>query len=202
MEIELSKIAYIPRLDDQAFAANLLINGEKVASVTAKNGVVQVLPTSTKAVDLLKKAEAYVQNQEHIKFVGGAYTPVKLDLSSYLFTLFDEYLRDKEQKKFNKRVELLQKKNIVIGVAGKYTRNQSLQIPVEVLLHSQSGITMLAEILSHKVLPSLSGEEKILNTNIPLDILSNAGLTQEQHLLEEPPVVQKKSTKKSSGLKP
>jgi hypothetical protein len=199
MEIELKRIAYNPRLDEQAFAANLIIDGQKVAQVIGKNGIVQVLPNSSDAVGVLAKAEDFIKDKKVLKFSGGEYTSVTMDLNGYVNTLFEQYLRNKELQKFTKRVELLQKKNIVIGVEGKYTRNQSLQIPLDVLLQTESGITMLKDILTNKVNPSLSTGEKVLNTNIPVAILEQAGLNPEQYLVRNKETKAKITRKKDYG---
>ena len=120
MEIELRKIAYNPRLDENAFAANLFINDVKAATVTNTGNGTQYYPVDTETSKLVVQAEDFLAKQPgEKKVVDGKEQTVKQTLSDRIDALFATHLADIERKKFDKKVDLLAKRNIVIGEPGK-----------------------------------------------------------------------------------
>lgn len=181
MDIELKRIAYHPRLDEQSFAANLFINGEKAAAVNSRAGVTEYYAVDAKGMELVEQAEQYVKKlPAEKKMIDGKEQQVKQTLPGIIDKKFSEYLAAIEQKKFDNKVALMEKRNIVIGEPGRYMRPIAAKALIEVLVRSGNQV-MLKNILS-KAIPTMSEKEKVLNTNIPEVILSAAGLKPDQYL--------------------
>ena len=202
MEIELKRIAYDPRLDERSFAGSLYINGEKAATVSRKNDNTKYLPVDEKGMDLVSQVEEYRKKQPiEKKIVDGKEQSVRPTLADQIDALFAIYLEGIEQKKFNRKVDLIQKRNIVVGESGRYMRTIPTNAQVGILVKGNNK-EVIKDILVKKVIPSMSEKEVILNTNIPGAILNESGLKPEQYLNKEPEQVVKKPVKKSSGMKP
>ncbi|OJV55333.1 MAG: hypothetical protein BGO31_20600 [Bacteroidetes bacterium 43-16] len=202
MEIELRKITYNPRLDEDSFAANIFINGQKAAIANRKNGRLLYYAVDDRGIDLVEQAQQYLKKQPREKGLIDGKEPMISDLlSDKIEHLFATYLMAIERKKFDKKVELMQKRNIVIGEPGRYMRTVPTKTQVNLLV-TEGYKDLILDILTNKVLPSMSGNEKILNTNIPVIILKETGLKTEQYLITENGQGAKKTQKKSQGIKP
>lgn len=202
MEIELKRIAYNPRLDENAFAANLFINGEKAATVNNKGNGTQYYPVDAETAELVAQAEEYMNKLPgEKKVVDGEEQTVKQTLADRIDSLFAAHLADIERKKFDKKVELLAKRNIVIGEPGRYMRTHAMKAPVDVLVQGP-GKAVVTETLAKRVLPTMSDNEQILNRNIPEEIFKEAGLDSKQFSKAELSADTKKTIKKSQGIKP
>lgn len=202
MEIELKRIAYDPRLDESSFAGSLYINGEKAATVSRKNDSTKYLPVDEKGMELVSQVEEYLKKQPaEKKMVEGKEQSVRPTLADRIDALFATYLEGIEQKKFNRKVDLIQKRNIVVGESGRYMRTIPTNALVNILVKGNNK-EVINDILVKKVIPSMSETEVILNNNIPAIILKEAGLKPEQYLNKEAEHTVKKSVKKSSGMKP
>ncbi len=165
MEIELQRIGYNPRVSTDSFAANLVINGVKAATIKKKGNETMYYPVNAEGEKLTAKAEEFLQKQ-----------PDPTTLTDRIDKLFSDYLMGLESKKFDKKVALMMKRNIVIGEPNKYMRMVQTGTPVEMLLKG-AGRQMLVSLLSDRVIPTMSESERILNTNIPDDILKESGLS-------------------------
>ncbi|MBK1439865.1 hypothetical protein JHJ32_07715 [Parapedobacter sp. ISTM3] len=180
MEIELRRISHHPRVSMEAFAANLFINGTKAATVSNNGLGTQYYPVDKNGEKLVTEAEQYVKKLPgEQKLVDGRQQVVENTLGGHIDKLFAAYLAGIERKKFDKKVDVLAKRNIVIGEPGKYMRTIQTGTPIEMLL-TGAGREVLTKLLSERAIPSLSENEAILNKNIPADILKNAGLTDGQ----------------------
>lgn len=181
MEIELKRIAYNPRLGIDAFAANLFVNGQKAAMVSSTGSGTQYYPVDGKGAKLVAEAEEYAKKIPiDRKIVDGREQDVMANLGTYIEKLFAIHLAEIELKKFDKKVDQVSKRNIVIGERGKYMRTVPTGTPIE-MLQTGAGRQLLVKTISERALPTLSENERILNTNIPADILKDAGIT-DKHL--------------------
>lgn len=202
MEIELKRIAYNPRLDENAFAANLFIDGVKAATVNKRDGNTQYFPVDAETTELVAKAEEYMKKlPAEKKVVDGKEESVKRTLADRIDNLFADHLAGIERKKFDKKVDLLAKRNIVIGEPGRYMRSHAMKAPIDVLVQG-SGKDLVTETLTKKVLPTMSDREKILNKNIPEEIFKEAGLDDKQFIKAELSADTKKTATKNQGVKP
>lgn len=202
MEVELRRIAYNPRLDENSFAANLFVNGDKVATVNRKNGVIQYYPLNEDTAQVVTQAEEHFKMLPgEKKVIDGKEQLAKQNLSSHIDGLFAEHLANIERKKFDKKVELLAKRNIVIGEPGIYWRTHAMNGAVDVL-NKGAGKELLIETLAKKVLPSMRESEIILNKNISAEILKEAGLSENQYATGTVGKKEQKVEKKNRNLKP
>lgn len=202
MEVELRRIAYNPRLDENSFAANLFVNGDKVATVNRKNGIIQYYPLNEDTAQVVTQAEEHFKKLPgEKKVIDGKEQLTKQNLSNYIEGLFAEHLANIERKKFDKKVELLAKRNVVIGEPGIYWRTHAMNGAVDVL-NKGAGRDLLVETLAKKILPNMRENEIILNKNIPVEILKEAGLSEQQYGIETASKKEQKAEKKNRGLKP
>ncbi|MNU20671.1 hypothetical protein D3C71_89200 [compost metagenome] len=202
MEIELKRIAYNPRLDENAFAANLFIAGEKAATVNNRNGSTQYFPVNERGMELVTEAEEFLKKlPAEKKIVEGQEKTIKQSLTTQIEKLFANHLESIEQQKFNKKVELLQKRNIVFGVPGKYQRTHLMATPIDVLALSPGGQALISEAISKKIKPVMLEMEQILNTNIPKNVLIETLGESVQETRQEQVIKETKAQKKNTGVK-
>ncbi|TYR37464.1 hypothetical protein FXV77_05520 [Sphingobacterium phlebotomi] len=202
MEIEIKRIAYNPRLDENSFAANLFINGEKAATVNCKNRMTKYYALDGKGLELVKQAEDFIKKLPgEKKVIDGKEQTVKPTLIDHIDGLFNKYLNDIKLKKFDKKVDQIQKKNIVIGEYGRYTRTHPVKELTGLLLQDQ-GREILKQTITNHVIPTMSENEQILNNNISETILKAAGLKQPQYRKGETDQKEKVSNQKKTGMKP
>jgi len=201
MEIELKRIGYDPRLDESAFVANLHVNGEKAAMVNSRAGNTQYYALDEKGADLVAQVEEYLKKQPGEKrMVDGKEQVVKQTLTGRIDALFGEYLAGIELKKFERKVQLMEKQNIVIGEPGRYMRTIPTKAQVSILVNGNNK-DLIMELLTKKAIPSMTEGEKILNTNIPTGILKEAGANADQ-LIDNNKQELKPAQKKKTGIKP
>lgn len=199
MEIKLNRIGYNPRLGINAFAANLMVDGKKAAIVSNKGEGTEYYPVNEEGASLVESAEKYMKTlPKESKTIDGKEQQVAQTLAGKIDKLFAQYLAEIENKKFDKKVELMQKQNIVYGQHNKYMRTHSMKTPIKMLLTGR-GKDLLIDALSKKILPEMSHEERILSTNIPADILKAAGFKELQQAATAN--IEKKVAKKKPGQK-
>jgi hypothetical protein len=183
MEIEIKRISFNPRIDAQSFAANLVIDGVKAGNIVSNNAGTQYYPINESGQSLIEKAEKFCEKLPAKTItVDGKPQDVKQSLRAFIGDLFTAHLETLEKVKYNKKVDLAMKQNIVIGEPFKYTRTVPTKAPISLLAQTTKGQELLSDIITRQVLPGLSANEKLLNTNIAEDILKAAGLKQDQYV--------------------
>lgn len=202
MEIELKKITYNAMLDEDAFIANLILDGEKAGTVTRKDGKTQYYATEEAGMDLIAKAEEYIKKlPAEKKLIDGKEQAIKQTLVDKIDGLFASYLSGIEQKKFDRKVELIQKRNIVIGESGRYMRTVPIKALVNLLVQSKN-TEVIKEILLKKAIPTMTENEIILNTNIPEGLFKEAGLKEGQYMSNKAEKSAKQAVNKGPRIKP
>jgi hypothetical protein len=183
MEIEIKRISFNPRIDAQSFAANLVIDGVKAGNITNNTSGTQYYPVNENGQALIEKAEKFCEKLPGKTItVDGKPQDVKQSLQAFIGDLFAAHLQTLEKVKYNKKVDIAMKQNIVIGEPFKYTRTVPTKVPISLLAQTTKGQELLSDIITRQVLPGLSSNEKLLNTNIAEDILKAAGLKQDQYV--------------------
>lgn len=183
MEIELKRISFNPRIDTQSFAANLVIDGVKAGNITSNSAGTQYYPVNENGQTLIEKAEKFCEKlPAKTVTMDGKQQEVKQSLPAFISDLFTAHLESLEKVKYNKRVDIAMKQNIVIGEPQKYIRTVQTKAPISLLAQTTKGQELLSEIITRQVLPGLSANEKLLNTNIGEDILKAAGLKEGQYI--------------------
>ncbi|MNL11812.1 hypothetical protein D3C87_1326620 [compost metagenome] len=196
MKIELRNIEYSERQSEETncFIADLFIDG-KLAGTTRNNGhggSTDYFPTGPEGRKLIETAEEYCRSlpaEEH-EYDGQQFT-LDMDLELYIDKLLGDYLSSLEQKK----TEAKMKKNILVSSdPGAYYGYFELGHPIEALIATPKGKEYLLHTL-RAIVPQMKEQEKIINTNIPEQILKEAGLREDQYM---PQKLQGKSKKEAS----
>jgi hypothetical protein len=121
MKIELKNIRFSEALSEEtnAFTADLYVNGKKAGYCknTGQGGCTDYYGIEKHSSDIIKEAEAYCKAQPDIDF--GTFT-IKNNLEHTIDQLFEDWLKAKETKKFEKQM----KTAILLGVPNgmSYTR--------------------------------------------------------------------------------
>lgn len=203
MKIELKNIEYNERMSEEThcFIADLFIQGKLAGTAgnSGHGGNTVYSATGPEGRELISQAEQFCKtlpNEEHT--MDDSTFTFEMDLEYYIDKLLEAHLREQEQKKLEEKM----KRNIVVSAdLDAYYGYFDLGHPIEVLIHSPKGREYLQRTLA-AILPQLKENEKIINTNIPEQMLKEAGLQPQQYLpfkQEEPP---KKSVKEQKNAGP
>jgi hypothetical protein len=160
-----------------AFSATLYINGQRVGLINnnGNGGETHYQPFDNRGATLIKEA---------VKWVGsfprklGA-TELDGDGARANGEKFRDHLEDiangwwngKELARFQRKVEKAMENGIVFGVPGKAYRVMKYTQPIAVIIGIKRGVDRLRQDIHKKVMPLLRRDEKILNTNIPMNII-------------------------------
>lgn len=181
MKIGLKNIQYSAALSEEtnAFTADIYIDGIKaaIASNSGRGGNTDILPMDVSKRDLVHKANEWCKNSLPDKSNGdGEQESFPDDLESYVDSLIDDYVNEKNLKSFRKKMEKTAKQGIVFGVADRSYMTCTFNMTIEHLLKSDAGRAAISTTLTRTVIPKMQPGDQILNTNIPGDILKAAGL--------------------------
>jgi len=205
MKITLKNIRYNERLSEEthSFSADLYIDDVKAgeASNYGHGG-----PTDYQAKDevgkkLIEQAEEYCKGLPPNKFtVEGKEYSLPVSLESFIDSLVDDYLNQRELQKFRKKIDKDSERGIVFGIPDKSYQLLGLKYPVDVMLANPAAHQALVKILAERIAPELTEGKIILNTNIPEKVLKEAGLKEDQYVK---PVEQQKAAapRKKRGKK-
>ena len=200
MEIEIKKVSFNPRIDRHSFAANLVIDGIKAGNIVSNNSGTQYYPVNEKGQALIEKAEKYCEKLPPKSVtIDGKLQQSAQSLKTLIGDLFSVHLERLEHAKYFKKVDAVMKQSIVIGEPPKYIRTVRTKAPIDILTKSQGGADLLTATIVQEVLPGLSANEKLLNSNIPVRILKAAGLNDEQFIKQSAEYVMKQAPQKSKG---
>lgn len=128
MKIELKKISFNERMSEETscFVADLYINGKRVGYVKndGHGGCTDYRGNSKEDNQVIADAEAYCKTLPDISY--GTFS-IKSNLENVIDTLFEDYLKAKEEKRMLKYMETC----ILFGVpnAGMYSR-QKFSVPL------------------------------------------------------------------------
>lgn len=184
MVIELRKVQEYPRLSEEttAFSADLYIDGVKrgTAENEGKGGSTNY-GSFGKSLDehhenskFIKLAEQYCLTLPPKKYEGShGMNPfeVAMNLENYIDSLLDVALASKDQAKFNKKLDKDMATGIMYGVPNKQYRGTMCRKPISELLKTPEGIIDLKNDVV-RIKAKIGPGEKILNTNLPADILA------------------------------
>jgi hypothetical protein len=187
MKIELKGIHYSAQLSEEtsAFSANLYINGYKVATTSNRGhgGSTDYVPFNEKGRQLIKEAEAYCKSLPPEKYtVGGEEHQLDMNLELYMDNLLTDYLKEKDLQQFRKEIKKTSNTQIVIGIPDQYFRTLNIKMAISVILNDPTRKSLLIAILKDNILPRMQEDERVLNTNIPAEVLKKAGLKENQYI--------------------
>ncbi len=187
MKIELKGIHYSAQLSEEtsAFSANLYINGYKAATTSNRGhgGSTDYTPFNEKGRQLIKEAEAYCKSLPPEKYtVGGEEHQLDMNLELYMDNLLTDYLKEKDLQQFRKEIKKTSNTQIVIGLPDQYFRTLNIKMAISVILNDPTRKSLLIAILKDNILPRMQEDERVLNTNIPVEVLKQAGLKENQYV--------------------
>lgn len=187
MKIELKNIYHSERLSEEtnAFEANLYINGYKagVASNEGHGGPTHYVPFNEKGKELIKEAETWCKTLHPIPFTaGGEEHSLDMDLELYIDDLLTRHLQQKDLQQFRNKLERKMTDHIVFGTADQSFASIKLPVDIDTYVSRAESQKLLAEIIKKHIVPGLTDDKILLNTNIPEQILKDAGLKPGQYV--------------------
>ncbi len=172
---------HYPRMSEEtnAFSADLYIQGQKAgfAENRGTGGPNNYRATSQKGQELIRRAEDYCKGLEPLQSSAGdeSFT-IEMNLDLFIDDLLTAHFQQKQLERFRKKMSKEMQQGVIFGVPDQSYRCLKLPVPVSVYLTSPSCQDILANLLRDRVLPQMRKEDTILNTNIPSQIYSKAGL--------------------------
>lgn len=186
-----------------AFTARLYINDIHVAYIKneGRDIVNQVDCICAKERQIVKEAEAYCLKLPPLTFeLHGKHHSIDMTLSKYIDEVVTAHLINQAEKKFEAKIAKSMKTGIVVGIPGDNTSLSYLDLkaPIDKILTLPGGPERIKVCIIMEILPALKDGLKIINTNIPEDILKDSGLKEGQYL---PPESSAHSQKKQQPSK-
>jgi hypothetical protein len=167
MNIELKKIYFSERLSEEtnAFTAELYVDGKKLCYVKndGQGGPTDYHVCDSKNSNKLKEVEAYCKSLPKLDL--GSFK-LDMNLEHKIDTLFEQWLKEKDSAKFNKKLEKDCLKGICVKSDNGYSMLQWKGFTIEQVLKHPQGKSMIKTQLD-----KLKGEGKVvLNKNIPQEL--------------------------------
>jgi hypothetical protein len=97
------------------------------------------------------------------------------DLTDYVDQTVVAFQDSKIREKYNRRVVKAAEKGIVYGAPDFYFNTRKFMIPISQMISTEQGVRVLIAIIKNKVLPTMGKDEKILNTNLPQQVIDEIG---------------------------
>ncbi|MEZ2442808.1 hypothetical protein AB6805_13885 [Chitinophaga sp. RCC_12] len=208
MKIELKSIRLNDDLsfDSFSFTANLYVEHKRVATVIDDGMGSEYRYENIEPENrlLFHNAEQHVKSlqtstETEAPSKSNEPLPAHYALDQYLYELLCAHVERLDQRKLNTII-----KNGIAYGGGKISyRFVKFSNPVSELLKTDKGISTIEWALNKRVLPKIEPGEKILNKNIPEDIIKRAGFSEDQYtkpeqLLKAPKITTK--PRKGKGL--
>jgi hypothetical protein len=177
MKIELRKINISLSLSEEttAFTADIYVDSKRIAYARndGNGGSTHYSVYDAKDIPLLKKVETYCENLPDYTYPNYSLNDepltVKMNLEQFIDNLIDEELTKKEKAKFQKRLQKDMLTGICVGTDEAYG-TWKFKITLADLLAKPNGKEALAKTIE-KAKAGLKEGERILNTNIPAELL-------------------------------
>lgn len=174
MNIELKNIVVFEKMSEEttAFHGTIRIDGKPVgeAGNDGKGGATYYRASHHDFIPLIKQAEEYCRQLPPYKFGNGPDLP--MDLEFYLDLIVEKHIEQKLIMQLQKKRLKDQKDRLIYGTEKEYRatywRGNPGKIPIETMLKHYRDI-LISKIAEIKA--TLKPGEKILNTNIPAELL-------------------------------
>ena len=168
MKFELKAIKFIEEMSEETncFYGKLYINKKFVADVRndGQGGCTWVQGFDKESRERLAEAEKYLSHQAKKKCDTFDFEYIRT-LESEVDDLFADWLKAKEDKKFEKQMD----KGILYGTKYNYQMTYWKNMSITAMINNPTGKARLIQVV--KDLKAKG--EKILNTNLPPDIMGN-----------------------------
>ena len=193
MKIELKHIEYSPALSEEtiAFAANLYIDGVHAgfASNRGHGGSTDYYHKDERGRGLIKAAETYCKTLLPIQYPADEYMEafeIDSTLENHIDQLLSKWVDEKENARFRKQLDKAMQQGIVFGTPDQEFRTIKFKRTIDELLKLPNGQAAIVNVLRSKVVPTLWGQDLILNTNIPELLFDEAGIPPERLVIHAP----------------
>lgn len=178
-QIELRNIKVAENMSEEttAFTANLYINNKKIAFVRneGRGGNTNYLPYRSEDVGSLRQAEEYCKALPSAVYpdtlIAGKPLTVAMNLENYIDDLLYKHLQRKNTEKFHRKIKKQQEDSILFGIPDKQYRRLKFPKPIAEMLRFRKGIEAIKNSIQEKILPQLKEGERILNTNLPSELM-------------------------------
>lgn len=179
MEIMLKNIYTSERLSQEttAFQATLYINGYRTGVITndGQGGATMYRLIDDEGVALIREAEAWCRALPPVVFPdtmsNGRPVTIPMELEMFLDNMVNDWLVKKDIEAFRRKTEKKMENGILFGVPGKMSLVMRYAVTIESLIRTKKGVEQLRRDIRTKILPLLRENQKILNTNIPWEIV-------------------------------
>ena len=176
MNIEIKNIQVFDKMSEEtnAFRGTIWIDGKKVAETgnDGHGGQTWYNATHHDFIPLIREAEDYCKQLPPIPSQVGE-SPMPMDLPFFIDLAVDEFIKNRETAKIQKKILKYQEDHIVFGTELSFgfafwTMASKRRAPISFMMEKHLDIvkTKLAEIKAQ-----LKPGERILNTNIPKELL-------------------------------
>lgn len=190
MNIELKNIKCYESFSKEtlAFNANLYIEGKRagIAKNDGRGGNTYYMGDNKEGNELIQQVEKYAKALPDKHYPKDEYMEafsIPMNLEHYIDDLLNDYLAKKDIEKIQKKVAKDMEKGIVFG---KPNDNawivQTFSVPLKDVLSHPKGAEIVANSIAKNIFKDLKEGVKILNTNIPENILIMAGLSRDQYV--------------------
>lgn len=160
MKIELKGVKFYEKMSEEtnAFFADVYVDGKKCgfAKNDGRGGCTFVSPYGGKTLDLFTNSEKWLEEQPEIN-IGTEDNPfmVKSNMENVVDQLFEQWLKDRDQKKLEKKMETC----LIWGTPNRYS-----------FINFKSPINNVEKMILQRYIdkykPTLKEGEKFLNTNL------------------------------------
>jgi len=187
MKIELKSIDYSKTLSEaaHAFTAKVYIDGVYVADAENRGRAIltDVSPRDKDGWQVLDQAEIYCkklrgQPDPEKDITRGAY----IFLGHYVDELVTAFLDKREDKRLESYVNKMMKRGLVYGNIKKEIHAIDFKMDMTEVLSIPLGHDVLKGKLQRQVIPNLKEGDRLLNTNVPEQLLLEAGLKKGQYV--------------------
>nr|WP_199156679.1 hypothetical protein [Pedobacter sp. ASV2] len=189
MNIELKNIKYYEPFSEEtlAFNVNLYIEGKRagIAKNDGRGGATYYMGDNKEGQELIRQAENYAKALPDKHYPKDEYMEafsIPMNLEHYIDDLLNDYLRKKDLDKIQKKVAKDMEKGIVFGKPNDNSWIvQTFSVPLKDILTHPKGAEIISNSIAKSIFKELKDGVKILNTNIPENILNMAGLSKKQY---------------------
>jgi hypothetical protein len=189
MKIELKDIEVYDRISEEtiAFVADLYINDFKAgyAKNEGRGGRTFYQGYNTEGYDLIRKAEAYCKTLPPQVFPaieqGGQPYSIPMTLDDYIDDLVSKFQFERDMKR-----------GILVGKSHSQYYVIEFNHPIEIIIKDRSGVDFIKQTVKD-VIGRLEESQRILNTNLPDDVMQVANTKEVKADLKNPSPERKKT---------
>jgi hypothetical protein len=176
MKIELKNIKIYSAMSEEttAFTADIYVNGEKVgyARNDGRGGCTDYTVYDVKHIPVINDAEKYCEKLPDYTYPDSTLT-VKMTLEQFIDNIIDEEYSKKEKQRIARKLQKAMLTAVCVGTdlyykTHSYTDGKRKTIPLEEIIRKQPAFLKGA---IDKIKAGLMEGERILNTNIPAELL-------------------------------